>query len=102
MITGIDWKHYYGVNGPRSPPVLYMHKADNIGQVHHVESKEGFWLVICLYIVLTLNYIIITSICRNPHIINRSISDIIIINSKIAGSAPDCFINININHRNIQ
>ena len=41
--TGIDWKHYYGPNGPRAPPVLYMHAADYIGQTHTVTSSEGYW-----------------------------------------------------------
>lgn len=42
--TGIDWKHYYGPNGPRKPPVLYMHPADFIGQTHTVTSSEGHWV----------------------------------------------------------
>jgi prolyl 4-hydroxylase len=41
--TGIDWRHYYGPNGPRAPPVLHMHAADFIGQTHTVTSSEGHW-----------------------------------------------------------
>ena len=41
--TGIHWRHYYGPNGPRPPPILYMWPADIIGQTHKVESPEGYW-----------------------------------------------------------
>lgn len=40
--TGIDWLHYYGPNGPRSPPILYMHPADYIGQEIFTTTREGF------------------------------------------------------------
>ena len=41
--TGIYYRHYYGPNGPRSPPKLYMWPANYIGQVHKVISPEVFW-----------------------------------------------------------
>jgi hypothetical protein len=41
--TGIHWRHYFGPHGPRPPPVLFMWPADKVGQVHTVESPEGFW-----------------------------------------------------------
>ena len=41
--TGIHWRHYYGKNGPRPPPVLYMWNASDVGAVHKVESDQGHW-----------------------------------------------------------
>eukprot|EP00596_Hydrurales_sp_CCMP1899_P002164 CAMPEP_0119036466 /NCGR_PEP_ID=MMETSP1177-20130426/4191_1 /TAXON_ID=2985 /ORGANISM="Ochromonas sp, Strain CCMP1899" /LENGTH=495 /DNA_ID=CAMNT_0006996387 /DNA_START=200 /DNA_END=1687 /DNA_ORIENTATION=- len=49
--TGILWRHYYGTEGvgvngtagPRPPPILHMWSAEEIGEVHHVTSDEGFW-----------------------------------------------------------
>jgi hypothetical protein len=41
--TGIQWRHYYGPNGPRPPPSLHMWPASHVGQVHSVTSKEGYW-----------------------------------------------------------
>jgi prolyl 4-hydroxylase len=41
--TGIHWRHYYGPDGPRPPPVLYQWDAKEIGQVHKVKSLEGHW-----------------------------------------------------------
>ena len=41
--TGIHWRHYYGPDGPRPPPTLYMWPAEKIGQVHKVVSPEGYW-----------------------------------------------------------
>jgi len=41
--TGNIWRHYYGPNGPRSPPVLYMWPANEIGQLHTVKSYNGKW-----------------------------------------------------------
>jgi hypothetical protein len=43
--TGIQWRHYYGPNGPRPPPAQFMWPAAHIGQVHSVTSNEGFWYV---------------------------------------------------------
>lgn len=41
--TGIQYRHYYGDDGPRQPPTLYMHPADYVGQRHLVESPETLW-----------------------------------------------------------
>ena len=41
--TGIHWRHYYGPDGPRPPPSLFMWPAEKIGQVHKVNSPEGYW-----------------------------------------------------------
>ena len=41
--TGIQWRHYFGPNGPRPPPSLFMWPASQIGQVHSVTSTEGYW-----------------------------------------------------------
>eukprot|EP00607_Mallomonas_marina_P002246 CAMPEP_0182438228 /NCGR_PEP_ID=MMETSP1167-20130531/85614_1 /TAXON_ID=2988 /ORGANISM="Mallomonas Sp, Strain CCMP3275" /LENGTH=398 /DNA_ID=CAMNT_0024631491 /DNA_START=84 /DNA_END=1277 /DNA_ORIENTATION=+ len=41
--TGLYWRSFYGKDGPRPPPVLYMWPAEQIGQVHKVTSKHGFW-----------------------------------------------------------
>ena len=41
--TGVRWIHYYGPNGPRAPPVLYMWPAKAVGDVHRIVSKEGYW-----------------------------------------------------------
>ena len=41
--TGIHWRHYFDINGPRKPPVLHMWPADHIGQIHNVVSREGYW-----------------------------------------------------------
>ena len=43
--TGIHWRHYYGPDGPRPPPVLYMWPtgAGGVGTVHRVQSPEGYW-----------------------------------------------------------
>ncbi len=40
---GIPWRHYYGPDGPRPPPVLFMWPAKRIGDVHAVTSSHGFW-----------------------------------------------------------
>eukprot|EP01034_Spumella_vulgaris_P031088 gene31088-38420_t len=42
--TGLQWRHYYGPDGPRPPPVLHMWPADRVGDVHTVTSGEGQWL----------------------------------------------------------
>jgi hypothetical protein len=41
--TGIQWRHYYGPNGPRPPPGQFMWPASHVGQVHSVTSQEGYW-----------------------------------------------------------
>jgi hypothetical protein len=41
--VGIRWRHYYGPNGPRAPPKLFMWPANEIGEVHYLESEEGKW-----------------------------------------------------------
>jgi len=41
--TGIHWRHYYGPEGPRPPPVLPMWGAEVVGQVHGVRSTEKYW-----------------------------------------------------------
>lgn len=41
--TGLQWRHYFGPNGPRGPPVLHMWPAKEIGQIHKVTSSEGYW-----------------------------------------------------------
>ena len=41
--TGLHWRHYYGPDGPRAPPELFMWPAKEIGQVHRVTSREGKW-----------------------------------------------------------
>jgi hypothetical protein len=41
--TGIHWRHYYGPNGPRAPPVHYMWPANVVGEVHGVTSSNGRW-----------------------------------------------------------
>jgi hypothetical protein len=41
--NGIPWRHYYGPNGPRPPPVLFMWPARVIGETHSVTSSHGHW-----------------------------------------------------------
>jgi hypothetical protein len=41
--NGIEWRHYFGPNGPRAPPTLYMWPAKEIGDIHTVVSSEGYW-----------------------------------------------------------
>jgi prolyl 4-hydroxylase len=41
--TGIRWRHFFGPDGPRGPPELFMWPAEEIGQRHLVESTEGHW-----------------------------------------------------------
>lgn len=45
--TGLHWRHYYGPDGPRPPPILHMWEAQSVGQVHRVESTEGHWMDSC-------------------------------------------------------
>lgn len=40
---GMRWRHFYGQNGPRPPPTLNMWPADAIGNVHEVNSSNGYW-----------------------------------------------------------
>jgi prolyl 4-hydroxylase len=41
--TGRLWRHYFGPNGPRGPPTLYMWPANEIGEIHKVTSTAGVW-----------------------------------------------------------
>jgi len=41
--TGLHWRHYFGPEGPRPPPQLFMWPANVIGDVHSVTSSEGYW-----------------------------------------------------------
>lgn len=41
--TGMLWRHYYGPDGPRPPPKLFMWPAAQVGEVHTVLSKHGHW-----------------------------------------------------------
>ncbi len=41
--TGILWRHYYGPDGPRPPPSLFMWPANQVGEVHSVTSSVGNW-----------------------------------------------------------
>lgn len=41
--TGLQWRQYYGLDGPRPPPKLFMWPAKQIGEVHLVVSQHGFW-----------------------------------------------------------
>lgn len=41
--TGRQWRHYFGPDGPRGPPIHHMHPAEYVGQVHNLTSTEGFW-----------------------------------------------------------
>jgi hypothetical protein len=47
--TGLLWRHYYGPKGPRPPPKLYMWPATKVGEVHKVESIEGYWFIFYLF-----------------------------------------------------
>eukprot|EP00981_Chlorochromonas_danica_P005623 scaffold1160_cov174-Ochromonas_danica.AAC.23 len=41
--TGRQWRHYFGPEGPRGPPIHFMWPAEHKGQIHNVTSTEGFW-----------------------------------------------------------
>lgn len=41
--TGLQWRHYFGPDGPRGPPILHMWPAKEIGQAHKVTTSEGYW-----------------------------------------------------------
>lgn len=41
--NGILWRHFFGPEGPRPPPVLYHHTAPEVGYKHKLHSKEGKW-----------------------------------------------------------
>lgn len=41
--TGVVWRHYYGPDGPRPPPKLYMWPTPEIGYIHRTSSDAGFW-----------------------------------------------------------
>jgi len=42
-VNGIPWRHYFGPNGPRSPPSLYMWPAEYVGDKHKIQSRQGYW-----------------------------------------------------------
>ena len=42
-VAGIAWRHFFGPNGPRPPPVLHMWPTKEVGAVHQVDSLNGFW-----------------------------------------------------------
>ena len=41
--SGLPWRGYYGPEGPRPPPALFMWPADEVGQVHKILSPHGKW-----------------------------------------------------------
>ena len=41
--TGLKWRHYFGDDGPRPPPVLSMLPGDVVGQVHAVTTPQAYW-----------------------------------------------------------
>lgn len=41
--TGLMWRHYYGPNGPRPPPTLFMWPATTIGENHDITTTHGYW-----------------------------------------------------------
>jgi hypothetical protein len=43
--TGVMWRHHFGHDGPRPPPVLNMWPAKSVGTIHRVLSEHGFWCV---------------------------------------------------------
>jgi hypothetical protein len=43
---GFPWRHFYGPNGPRPPPVLFMWPAKAVGEVHSVTTSHGNWYLI--------------------------------------------------------
>lgn len=43
----IPWRHYFGPNGPRPPPIHFMWPAKQIGDVHSISSGQGYWYVQC-------------------------------------------------------
>lgn len=42
--TGILWRHFFGKDGPRPPPVLHMWPATNLQQVHPIVSDQNYWV----------------------------------------------------------
>jgi len=40
---GVQWRHYFGPEGPRAPPSMFMWPAAYVGQMHQVRSTEGYW-----------------------------------------------------------
>ncbi len=41
--TGLHWRHYFGPDGPRGPPTLFMWPAPEVGHVHKIAASEGHW-----------------------------------------------------------
>lgn len=71
--TGIHWRGYFGPDGPRPPPTLFMWPADEVGQVHHVISSNGRW-----------NCEGLRSECQSPESVNLEI--------EVVSLAPRAFI----------
>ena len=44
----IPWRHYFGEDGPRGPPELYMWHANYLNQIHEVVSEHSHWYSINL------------------------------------------------------
>jgi len=42
--TGIQWRYYFGPDGPMPPPTLFMWPAARTGQVYQIEFDQG-WVV---------------------------------------------------------
>lgn len=41
--TGLHWRHYFGPDGPRPAPTLFMWPASAVGDIYTVESEHGYW-----------------------------------------------------------
>ena len=53
------WRHYYGLEGPRPPPILHMWSASEIGERHQVTSDQGFWYVYRFFVELLFDVFLI-------------------------------------------
>lgn len=42
--NGLQWRHYFGPEGPRPPSIHHMWPADYIGQKHKVYSDDNDWI----------------------------------------------------------
>ena len=49
--TGLIWQHYYGPDGPRGPPTMYMWPAKKVSDVHVVGKLRCYNMNIYLYIM---------------------------------------------------
>ena len=41
--TGVHWRHYFGADGPRGPPILHMWRTERLGDTFNVTSSHGNW-----------------------------------------------------------